>query len=463
MALEFLLTPESDHLLFFLFVREREDSLSIRQRSIEGRIRTDLDILKGLHAQPTWFPFIAMWRNIMECLRDGIHHRCIQERRDIVARTLNLPFLTDDQRLEILHAASVMEKTLGDISLSVKHIHDVAQLEGGLVVASSLTLLNLSACMVTQGRVPEAIAVARQAVARLTPTTPAHISAAAYHNLAAAMEAGQDLEAADKAYRRAEDVSVLGLGDTHSTTSSVQRSYASFLCRTQFSDAALQRQEWEQSSRDTLISHTRKAMVRSASRLNPSSVKGKPVQLPSSVANYHLRPLAKINAERLRYGLKRSQTPNIGLLQPKWNGDPIVGNASHALKPLLLAEKEAQRIEDYVTRRYVPKWLIPALEDVIYKQIIRRNAMIQEEKYLRSELLERLTLHKLCAYEKEKRVYVEAEEYRNRRQKMASFLDHGKVLEAKPRISTESGVTREGHREALRSGSKGRVLLKVCV
>ena len=402
MALHLFRTPASDGLRFILHVQLCASSSSPTDASSKTLL-LEMDLLNDTDTIPTWFPFERFFRDLLA-----------NKSRDLITTALDqLHVLSDHNRMDLLRAASVLEKTSGDIPAAMRHIQSVALMEGGLVVASPLTLLNLSACMLAQNRIAEAAALARQSVSRLIISTPPHITAAAFHNLATAMEAAQDLEAADIAFRRAEDVCMMSLGDTHMTTVSVQRSYASFLCRTHYTNAALQRREWEMTSKESLVSHTRKVMQKSIARAQPNAVvKGKQqAQLPPSVAVYHLPPLSKITTMKGRKSL------------PEWNGDPLVGLASRPLPRVATIDSE---IEEHVSKRYIPKWLVPAMEDLLYKQSTRRNALIVEERVASQAAIKILSLYKLCALEKEVRVMTEASEYRNRRQMMS--WTYGKVI-----------------------------------
>eukprot|EP00759_Apiculatamorpha_spiralis_P013747 PhF_6_TR20507/c0_g1_i1/m.29561 len=398
------------------------------------RVEDDLMFLEKVSRIPSWFPAQEFYSAALTLTQsksiDG------PKRQNILKRILAFPNVDDTSRISLLRVLSVNEKADGDLNSCIKSLKAIAVLEGGLVVASSLTLLNLSACYLAQSKVAEAAAIAKQAVSRLgTGQQSPMIQAAAYHNLAISMEAAQDLEAADRAYRCAEDVAMVSLGDTHPTTMSIQRSYAGFLCRTHYTDASLQRKEWEVSTKEVLTTHTRMVLHESqnATSIKPAP-RRKPVQLPPSVAVYHLPPL---RAQKKATLVNNSFSPNTtASVLPEWNNDPVVGRSLRSLPKIATAGINWE-VENDVSQRYIPKWLVPAMEDLIYKQATRRKTLEHDEAKARTSVLQILTLSKLCSHEKEARVFIEANEYRTRRQMISWTAGKAIFLEGRSKLEKE--------------------------
>ncbi len=351
---------------------------------------------------------------------------------------------TDKLALAVVHNnLACTEKRQGQHVAAVENLEIVVKCEGGVASAQPTTLLNLSAAYTAVGRHDEAAAVAHRAVLRANQiTSSAAVKTAAYFNLGSALEATEQHEPALEAYRKA-----LQCAPTNKPRLKLAAMTAiTQLQRRLVTAGPAVHEEWASKVRPELaaVNNRLPPLSMSSSSQNRSLATVDTVQKASgprreftetyftSVRDFHcplhpLTPEPYNNAQRHLASLRVSVTSQLGQREtkransatllmeesPSWNYDPVLEphEISHRLKNVPKDWLLLRAVE----QRYIPRALVPLVEDIRYKECTRRSAIVKEYKKRLRVLCHHRDMAFVRAGEDSERVSIEIEEVRVRR------------------------------------------------
>lgn len=398
----------------------------------------------------------------------------------------------------LLNNLGCVEKRRGQLKVALHHLERAADEEGGLEAAAPATLINLSATYSALLMFAEAAAVANHAVARCTSDfhrTRPLVRAAAYHNLATALEGSGELTFAAEAYEKA-----LGIlaesgfkGTPHHRT--IERAAEQISLKLRNSRAHAEQDEWERRVRPGILRQSQAALRRTgelpplkgakpvpAITAGPAATTTPPLASRSpdralvphtndtvDISSVYTASMRKFHALRsvalladvqshLSSTRKRAHRPNgvspspiaaaasphrsgvaesstalvtsdfhgttaagavgisaSGLIPlrsdpPMWNDDPVPHphTLSHRVTPI----PRNWDIERAVDERFIPRALVPLVEDIKYKEATRRRAIAKEWAQRLRVLRFAHRQQLIASHEDEERVAVEIEEVR---------------------------------------------------
>ena len=352
---------------------------------------------------------------------------------------------SDKLVLSVIHNnLACVEKRRGQLASAVEHLENAAQCEGGVSGAQPTTLLNLSAAYASLGKHDEAAALAHRAVLRAKQSTvPAAVRAAAYFNLGSALEATDQNDPALEAYRQA-----VQCAPTNRPQLKVAASSAITQLERKVAIAAPSvRDEWAKTVGPALQAHaarlpklvkdvqqSRALVVSDMSQTESRSGLRKEFvdAYFASVRDYHCPahpltpepyddPARHLASLRVNYrtsvthsqAIRRSVSATLLEDSPSWNYDPVLEphETSHRLKDM---PKDWLLIRA-VDQRYIPRALVPRVEDIRYKECTRRSAIEKEYKKRLKVLWHHRDMAFIRAGEDSDRVAIEIEEVRVRR------------------------------------------------
>lgn len=412
-----------------------------------------------------------------------------------------------------------IQKKQGNAEGAVTSLNAAVNAEGGMLRALPTTLINLSAALASQGRFEEAAAAAHRAIVHSArPASPATLAkgssasrslAAAYFNLAVALEGSGHTEHALKTYHevllRVDDRDAYAIAATrarnnlmlveqdltskawaaHVAPSIIQQAtgqtvkrntklppLSSSLVAVASPHAAIehprslsalevrQQETTEQHQRRSgtsmsVAAHKRRHPPRQPLRGDISQVYAQPVQKYHSLPPL-LQPLPyedRINpaAHADHHNISTSLIPPVMSLTapsadvdvPDWNPDPVLHPHALSYRVMNPNEKKHWALIHEVESRFIPRSLVPLVEDMRYKESTRRTMIIKEWKRRFDIICRARNLAATSGEEDTARLSIEVEEARVRRV-MRQWIA-GKLLfaEAMLRLDKEEAQSRD--------------------
>jgi hypothetical protein len=357
---------------------------------------------------------------------------------------------TDKAALAVVHNnLACVERRQGQHAAAVQHLEVVVQCEGGVGTAQPTTLVNLSAAYAAVARTDEAAALAHRAVLRSKQVMASGaVRSAAHFNLGSALESADQNEPALEAYRQA-------LQSAPTNKPNLKLAATNAIAAVERKVAAASpavHEEWTRTVRPALATlgsrlppigssdsfSFNRSLVPVADGGGPSraSAPGNAYRKEfihtyfTSVREFHcpmhpLTPEPYTNAERHNASLRvattaplahraaRSQSATLLEDSPSWNYDPVLEprEISHRLKNV----PRDWLLLRVVDQRYIPRALVPLVEDIRYKECTRRSAIEKEYKKRLRFLWHHGAMAFVRAGEDSERVSIEIEETRVRR------------------------------------------------
>jgi hypothetical protein len=315
-----------------------------------------------------------------------------------------------------------LEKRQRNVQRALDHLLQAADLEGGPSCAAPSTLLNLSAAFLALGRNAEAAATAQHGLLRAQKVkAPWNVEMAAFHNLAAALCAIGELREGLQAAEHAMAIVSSSLGMKHPTALVIVRTLEDIRQRIAVKEAQNTESEWKATSLPLLLP---KSTQRPHKSLQGTSQRRTPSLSNSSLSVYCHSPTV---------GPSRKGGGKV-LLEPiGWNSDPHLGLT--AMSHRVQQGPVDFLIQQKVAERYVPRSLVPLVEDLIYKEGTRRRAIVDQRRHCMASMRKLMQLHYTSAADEELRGELEVQEARVRRMTLQWVT--GKILFAEGSIHLE--------------------------
>lgn len=377
--------------------------------------------------------FITQWsaqdpdsreHRLLELVADSCSDLSDDETRAVGAAlhaALSLRGLSSPSQAVLLNNLGCIEYRRRKFRVAAKHFESAAACEGGIAEASCSTLLNLCAAYSSVKNFVEAAAVANYAVKQcelhpgiIAPT----VRSAAYYNLGAALESSGSTSNAVEAFEAAKKIAETELGASHPCVGSAQtaisqiknrlasrtRTYASKPGSILNIALPIIKRLDQQSSKPRRLPPMHSA---SPSNILPlSAVKAYTTAAPRSNAikalSLTLQPLAILSREH------KERARSAGELC--WNTDPVVGG--HELPHRVGKIEKDTEIERVVDQWYIPRHVMSLVQDLKYKETIRRRVIEQGWMGALMKHKKIMALHGVCALEDERRGDLEIDEAR---------------------------------------------------
>lgn len=411
----------------------------------------------------------------------------------------------------LLNNLACAQKKCGDLLGAVTSLKAAVKAEGGMMRALPTTLVNMSAAMAAQGLFDEAAAVAHRAIAhcsrpsssqsKIKGSSASRSLAAAYFNLAVALEGGghtqQSLDAYHEVLRHVDDTDPYGVAATNARNNLmldrkddaaqswtatvapaiVRKTRATLpplgaagnrrgeLVTVDHVDeghhpralSALDIREPRDTSKHrrsgTSLSNHRRHQNRTVLRGDISQLYAQPVQkyhyLPPMLQpiSYEERAANIVQSEHEASKLSTSLIPAsfadgmaLEVDSPDWNPDPVLGPHSLSYRVPNPNEKKNWALIHQVEARFIPRSLVPLVEDMRYKESTRRAMIIKEWKRRFDVIRRARSLAATSGEQETARLNIEVEEARVRRV-MRQWIA-GKLLFAEAMIRLDKEETR---------------------
>ena len=386
-------------------------------------VRTQLDRLADDLRKGAEAALPGLKKVVQQCM--DMEQRSVESSVEILTKAVDICADPSAKSL-VLNNLGCIEKRRKNLTTALQHLEKAADVEGGLAAASPITLLNLSATYSALQMYAEAAAVANHAVLRVltdVAVSSAAVRAAAYHNLATALEGSGELVAAADAYRCALKATTNKDSPAFRT---IKKAADQLELQLRNVRAHQEQSRWAEQVGPTVVRQSLRALRKHGALPPLEHVAPRAItRCDGNTTSVYERPLKKFHAIRsLRppptiKDLQQQYSPTrrcVSCEPPplliEWSFDPhLQSNVAHRTTPL----PRDVEIDRHIEERYIPRKLMPLVEDLRYKEATRRRAIIHQCQAGLAHLRQQTDKARLIATEDEERGNLEIYEVRVRR------------------------------------------------